>query len=235
MYLLDMPTLNPTSYAILGGLSIQPDLSGYDLRKGIQNSIGYFWAESYGQLYPALKRLADEGLIAPSGSASNGHTRRQTYVITDAGRMALRQWLALPFHNEPPRNEFLLKLFFSHEAAPGVAAAHVRDLNDRNRRMLDVLTKIEASVPSRQSADPHLPYWMLTLSLGKALVCAALDWGEKALAALAAQEESVAAITKPPATRPQRPATRARKTSAPSRKQVRGKRDTTRSERRVSK
>jgi PadR family transcriptional regulator, regulatory protein AphA len=235
MYLSDMQTLNPTSYAILGGLSVQPDLSGYDLRKGIQNSIGYFWAESYGQLYPALKRLADEGLIAPSSSASNGRKRRQTYVITDAGRTALRQWLALPFHNEPPRNEFLLKLFFGHEAAPGVVAAQVRDLNDRNRRMLDVLTKIEASVPSQQPANPHLPYWMLTLSLGKTFTCAALDWGEKALAALAAQEESAAAIPRQPATRPQPPATHARKTSASPRKQVRGKRGTTRSERKVSK
>src|ERR1700676_2191692 len=178
MYLLDMSNLNPTSYAILGGLSVQPDLSGYDLRKGIQNSIGYFWAESYGQLYPALKRLSDQGLIAPSSSASNGRKRRQTYVITDAGRAALRQWLALPFYNEPLRNEFLLKLFFGHEAAPGVAAAHVRDLNDRNQRMLDVLTKIEASVPSQQPANPHLPYWMLTRSMGKALICAALYWGE---------------------------------------------------------
>jgi DNA-binding PadR family transcriptional regulator len=230
-----LPNLNPTSYAILGGLSVQPDLSGYDIRKGIQNSIGYFWAECYGQLYPALKRLADEGLIAPSNSASNGRKRRQTYVITDAGRTALRQWLALPFHNEPPRNEFLFKLFFSHEAAPGVAAAHMRDLNDRNRRMLDVLTKIEASVPPQQSANPHLPYWMLTLSLGKALTGAALDWGEKALVALAAQDESAVGISRQPATRPQPPATRARKSSATSRKKVRGKRGATRSERKVSK
>jgi DNA-binding PadR family transcriptional regulator len=205
------------------------------MRKGIQNSIGYFWAESYGQLYPALKRLADEGLIALSSSASNGRKRRQTYLITDAGRTALRQWLALPFHNEPPRNEFLLKLFFSREAAPGVAAAHVRDLNDRNRRTLDVLTKIEASVPPEQSANPHLPYWMLTLSLGRALTGAALDWGEGALRALAAQEESTAAIARPPTTRPQPPATRSRKQSVSPRKQGRSKRGTTRSERTVSK
>jgi len=228
-----MPNLNPTSYTILGLLSIHPGLSGYDMRKGIQNSIGYFWAESYGQLYPALKRLAHEGLIAPSGSASNGRKRRQTYLITDAGRTALRQWLALPFHNEPPRNEFLLKLFFSREAAPGVAAAHVRDLNDRNRRLLDVLAKIEASIPPQQSANPHLPYWMLTLSMGRALTGAALEWGQKALSVLAAQEESTVAIPKPATTRPR--ATRARRSSVSPRKQGRRKRGITRSERTVSK
>ena len=229
-----MLNLNPTSYAILGGLSVQPNLSGYDMRKGIQNSIGYFWAESYGQIYPALKRLASEGLIAPSSSSSNGRKRRQTYRITDAGRTALREWLALPFHNEPPRNEFLLKLFFGHVAAPGVAAAHLRDLNDRNRRMLGVLMTIEASVPSQQAANPHLPYWMLTLGLGKALTCAALDWGENALTALTAQEASAAGSRQRTATRPQTPITHAMKSgSTSSPKQARGKRGTTRSERKV--
>ena len=235
MYLIDMSDLNPTSYAILGGLSVQPNLSGYDMRKGFQNSIGYFWGESYGQIYPALKRLASEGLIVPTSSSTNGRKRRQTYVITDAGRTALRQWLALPFHNEPPRNEFLLKLFLGHEAAPGVARVHLRDLNDRNRRMLGVLTKIEASVPPQQSANPHLPYWMLTLGLGKALTCAALEWGENALTALAAQEASAAGLTQPLVSPAQPRVTQTRKASTSSRKQVRGKRGTTRSERKVSK
>ncbi|MGB6725767.1 MAG: PadR family transcriptional regulator [Terracidiphilus sp.] len=240
-----MSRLNTTSYTILGGLSIQPDLSGYDIRKGIQQSIGYFWAESYGQIYPALKRLSADGLIAPTKAESKPSERgreRQTYVLTDAGRLALRQWLALPFHNEPPRNEFLLKLFLSGEAGPVVAAAHVRDVNERNRRMLDVLKQIEASVPSEQEAHPHLRYWMLTLGLGKALTLAALDWGDKALAATTAWEESAAANSQPAAGRPQAPSARpkrnirqSKKTSVTSRKQARAKRGTKRSERKVSK
>ena len=183
-----MLNLNATSYTILGGLSVQPELSGYDIRKGIQQSIGYFWAESYGQIYPALKRLADEGLIAPSKGTPNGRKQRQTYAITDAGRAALRQWLALPFHNEPPRNEFLLKLFFGREAAPGVSIAHVRDLQERNRRMLATLLALETMATTQASQNPHQPFWMLTLSLGIALTRAALEWGESALAALASME-----------------------------------------------
>jgi DNA-binding PadR family transcriptional regulator len=223
-----MSILNATSYTILGGLSVQPDLSGYDIRKGIQQSIGYFWAESYGQIYPALKRLVAEGLIAPSKASSKGRKRRQTYAITDAGRAALRQWLALPFHNEPPRNEFLLKLFFAGEASPDVAIAHIQDLNERNRRWLVTIKTIESSIPPAQPSNPHLPYWMLTLSLGKAMTSAALEWGEKAMAALKAREAVPAALL-------QRPATRTRKTSNSSRKQVRRKLGSTRSERTVSK
>src|ERR1035441_4340573 len=135
---------NRTSYVILGLLSIESNQSGYDIRKAVESSVGYFWGESYGQIYPALKRLVAGGLIAPSMSASVGKRRRQEYSLTDAGRACLREWLALPFQNDPPRNEFLLKLFFGREAAPSVSIGHVCELLERNRRMLDTMLELEA-------------------------------------------------------------------------------------------
>ena len=175
---------NRTAYVILGGLSIQPNLSGYELHKAIEENFGSFWGESYGQIYPTLKRLAAQGLIEPSKSDSAPKKRRQTYALTAAGRVCLREWLALPFQNDPPRNEFLLKLFFGGEAAPGVAISHVRELQERNRRMLATLEGIEKMAHENQSRDPNMTYWMLTLGLGMALTRAALDWGESALAEL---------------------------------------------------
>ncbi len=179
--------LNSTSYVILGLLSVQPNLSGYDMRKAVQETIGYFWGESYGQIYPALQKLEREKLIARSASGS-GRKGRQEYVLTEAGREQLRTWLAAPFYNEPPRNEFLLKLFFSGETTPDVAAAHVRDLQARNQRTLEMLRTIEASVPKEQPHNPHLRYWMLALGLGEAMTSAALVWGEQALKELGAAE-----------------------------------------------
>jgi DNA-binding PadR family transcriptional regulator len=175
---------NRTAYVILGGLSIQPNLSGYELHKAIEENFGSFWGESYGQIYPTLKRLAAQGLIEPSKSESAPKKRRQTYALTAAGRACLREWLALPFQNDPPRNEFLLKLFFGGEAAPGVAISHVRELQERNRRMLATLEGIENEARGIESQNPNKPYWMLTLGLGMALTRAALDWGESALAEL---------------------------------------------------
>ena len=219
-----MQILSGTSYTILGLLSVQPDLSGYDIRKGIQQSLGYFWAESYGQLYPALKRLATDGLITPSKASTKGRKQRQTYVITEAGGSALRQWLALPFHNEPPRNEFLLKLFFAGAGSPDIAIAHIQDLNERNRRWLMTIKTIEASIPPEQPSNPNLPYWMLTLGMGEALTRAALEWGERALSTLKAQKTPL------PVT-PQKAPTRSRKTPNSSQKQRRSTRASERSER----
>jgi len=222
-----MPS-NQSAYVILGLLSIQPNLSGYDMRKMIRSSVGYFWSESYGQIYPALKRLVAVGLIAPGNSVATGRKQRQAYVLTEPGRARLRQWLALPFQNDPPRNEFLLKLFFGREAAPEVSIAHVRDLQERNRRMLANLLEIEASAQAGNPPNPHFPYWMLTLSLGKTLTRAALDWGEAALTELSALEGAVLSTAPAYGKRP-------KKQGAESGKQVRKKHGSIRSKARGAK
>jgi DNA-binding PadR family transcriptional regulator len=181
-----------TPYVILGMLSIQPNLSGYELHKVIEDNFGSFWSESYGQIYPTLKRLAIEGLISPSKSTSTSKKRRQAYALTDAGRAFLREWLALPFQDDPPRNEFLLKLFFVGEATPGTALKHVRELLDRNRRVLASLQEIENIANTHPSQNSNKPYWMLTLGLGLTLTRATLAWGESALAQLASMEAAAA-------------------------------------------
>ena len=38
-------------------------MTGYGLRQAIAGSVGHFWQESFGQLYPTLRRLAQEGLV----------------------------------------------------------------------------------------------------------------------------------------------------------------------------
>lgn len=196
---------NRTAYVLLGMLSIEPNKSGYDLRKAVESSVGYFWGESYGQIYPTLKQLAAEGLIVPSHSVSAPRKRRQEYSLTDAGRICLQDWLAQPFQNDPPRNEFLLKLFFGREAAPSVSIAHIRELQQKNQSMLASLQQLDALAHQFPSQSPHLPYWMLTLSLGTALTRAALEWGESALQQLSSMEAAAPATPTANSAVPEKP------------------------------
>jgi len=78
-----------TPYAVLGMLSLAP-MSGYDIRKESEQSIGYFWSESYGQIYPALRELKAEGLIRRRPGKSGGNRDRQVYEITERGRVRSR-------------------------------------------------------------------------------------------------------------------------------------------------
>jgi len=63
---------SPTGYVILGMLRNQPR-SGYEIKQAVDNSTGFFWAASYGQIYPELRKLAKvragRGRVAADGRA----------------------------------------------------------------------------------------------------------------------------------------------------------------------
>ena len=92
-----------TAFPLLALLAEHP-MSGYDLKKGIVATFGHFWAESYGQIYPELKRLQAAGLVVPSPQAtstarlSGQGAPRRVYALTAAGRDELTAWLQEPVH-----------------------------------------------------------------------------------------------------------------------------------------
>src|SRR5260370_41678899 len=86
---------NKSKYAILGVLSYGP-MSGYDIKKFIQQSISNFWSESYGQIYPILTQLTAEGLASSHTEHQDGKPERYMYTLNGKGREALQQWLAEP-------------------------------------------------------------------------------------------------------------------------------------------
>ena len=48
-------------YAILGLLHYR-DMHGYRIKRHIEQHFGHMWSINYGQIYPNLKRLEEEGL-----------------------------------------------------------------------------------------------------------------------------------------------------------------------------
>jgi len=80
---------NKSRYALLGILSICPG-SGYDIKKFMEQSTGNFWNESYGQIYPMLKQLVDEGLATSRTEKHEGKPERYVYALTDKGLQALQ-------------------------------------------------------------------------------------------------------------------------------------------------
>ncbi|MGA2570068.1 MAG: PadR family transcriptional regulator [Terracidiphilus sp.] len=186
-----------TDFVILGMLSLGDSKSGYEIRKGIEQSVGSFWGESYGQIYPSLRRLNAEGLVEKRSPEAKPKKKRQEYALTERGRVCFRQWLRLPFQNDPPRNEFLLKLFFGGEADAQVSIGHIREVQRRNRLMLETLHGIENAVQKNAWQEPHRRYWMLTLNLGIVLTQAALDWCDSALAELGVIETPAREVMHP--------------------------------------
>jgi DNA-binding PadR family transcriptional regulator len=102
---------NAVTPVILGLLSLAPR-SGYEIKAVVDRSTRFFWAASYGQLYPELRRLEEDGLIEGE-AAPNGARARTIYRITDAGRQALDDWLHGFDVTVELRDESLLRLFFA--------------------------------------------------------------------------------------------------------------------------
>ena len=168
-----------TTYVILGVLSFHPRQSGYHIRKTIEGSVGYFWNESFGQIYPTLKKLLADGLIMEDGP--RGPKGSQEYSITEAGKNALAEWLELPSRNAPPRNEFLLKLFFGMHAPPQVSLKHLEDFRRKIQEMLNQLLELEKLAAEYSQHQPGSFYAMLTLDFGLAQLRSAMAWSEMAI------------------------------------------------------
>ncbi len=174
---------NKSRYALLGMLSLAP-LSGYDLKKLSEYSIGHFWHESYPQIYPMLKQLANEGLATSQVEQQEGKPDRYVYTLTEMGWDVLRQWLTAPFEYQVERNELLLKLFFGSLIQIPVSIEHVRRHRAMQERLIHVYEQTEAELRATREQDPRHLYWLMTLSYGRHIAHALLDWCDETLTTL---------------------------------------------------
>lgn len=203
---------NRTRYVVLGMLTTG-DLTGYGLRQRIAGSVGHFWQESYGQLYPTLRRLVVEGLVEAQAAEGRPGRAGATYRITEPGRAALAAWVARPPALEPARNELLLKVFFAGAVPPQVTARNLDAVAAKVRVQRAQLEEIAAELDASPIAHPDAPFWRLTLDFGLDFTRAALAWLERAQAVLGARSRSPArpAHSSPASRRPY-PSRRTRKT-----------------------
>jgi len=172
-----------TTESLLGMLTLRP-MSGYDLRQLMESATSNFWSESFGQIYPALKKLADEGLAEVDTQQPNGERLRKVYKLTPAGRARARQWLASPCAQQVPREELLLKLFFGDKAPRGSMRAAVERRKAKVEADLARYAEIAKDIDSKLPTHAGAPYWRMTLNFGIAQANAVLTWCDQTLAEL---------------------------------------------------
>jgi len=178
-----MEQLNGTSYVILGMLGWRP-MSGYEIKAIVDKSTRLFWAASYGQIYPELRRLAGAGLI-DGRSDPQGGRQRNVYRLTATGRRELRDWLGTDPELFEIRDEGLLKLFFAAatngESAPGTLRA-------KRQKHLEILERLRAM---RGEGKPD-GYTGLVLQYGIEFNEWQADWCERTARELESAEKRAA-------------------------------------------
>jgi DNA-binding PadR family transcriptional regulator len=171
-----------TQFPILGLLSIQP-MSGYDIRCEIEQTLRFFWRESEGQIYPALKELEGKGNIERVQGRGKQVRARQLYAITESGRMALREWVAAAPQEQSPRNEFLLKILLTRYGPPGASLEHIRTHRQHAAERLAAAAQLQKMV-RKNSSYPDFPVWMALFRYGVLLRKAEIAWCDETLRAL---------------------------------------------------
>jgi DNA-binding PadR family transcriptional regulator len=142
--------MNAVTPVILGMLSLHPR-SGYDIKTVVDRSTRFFWAASYGQIYPELRRLEEDGLIEGEDAPSGGRSRR-VYKLTKAGRDALRAWLFGSTVTIEYRDESLLRLFFADALPREDALVLLEGRKKGHEQYLEVLREIE-NLPGGKDPD----------------------------------------------------------------------------------
>jgi len=142
--------LTPISYIVLGLLENAGESTPYDLKRAAALGLGDLWSLQHAQLYSEPARLAGAGLVTERRELTG--RRRRHFMITDAGRGALRAWLEQPTDAFTElRDPGLLKLFFG--APPGPLAAVQLSLHERK---LANYEQLRAAMAERVVSGPAL-------------------------------------------------------------------------------
>lgn len=164
----------------MGLLSVE-SMSGYDLGQTIRTSVGFFWNESYGQIYPNLKRLAAEGCVTAKKERQKGKPDKRIYSITGKGRERLAAWLEVEPQPEIARNELLLKLFFGAQVSTEISIEHVERMMKRERAFLREFRRIELEELPKGQQYPDAPYWRMAARFGQLELEAHQSWCDETL------------------------------------------------------
>jgi len=154
MYRIDISIgmeLSATAKVILGMLAARPR-SGYEIKTLVDSSARFFWAASYGQIYPELKRLEGAGLIT-GADAFQGARQRTVYKLTAKGTRAARDWIQRPPETFELRDEGLLELFFAGSIEPARSAEIARERAARASAVAAELRSVEREIEGRHQAE----------------------------------------------------------------------------------
>jgi len=169
--------------AILACLTERP-MTGYELAKTFDNSIGFFWKADHQQIYRELTKLRDRGHIQGREVLQSGKPNKLVYTLTPEGRAALRHWAARPSVPASIKDDLLVRLY----ALDSVDVEPLRtDLMARLEHHRDRFARYERLLNKRfpqGTAPPADVGKLLGLRIGLAHERAVAEWCEEAIEAL---------------------------------------------------
>jgi DNA-binding PadR family transcriptional regulator len=171
--------------AILACLTEHP-MTGYELAKTFDSSIGFFWKTDHQQIYRELSRLRDRGYIQGREVVQSGKPNKLVYTLTPEGRASFRHWAARPSVPASIKDDLLVRLY----ALEAVDIEPLRaDLMARLEHHRDRYERYDRIVKKRfpdGTASPADMGKLLNLRIGLRHEKMVAEWCEEAITALSA-------------------------------------------------
>ena len=169
------------NHIVLGLISLNP-CSGYDMKMEFeQGGAGMLSALSFGSIYPHLKQMEQDGLVAAVQADENGR-HKKVYELTAQGWQELADWLEQqPAYPIPMRDDLLLKMLF-WGAAGEDREKLIAHLEARRTESNDLLRYIHDWQSNGKSFVDE--YTELVLTYIQSRLEAELSWIEKAIGQL---------------------------------------------------
>jgi DNA-binding PadR family transcriptional regulator len=169
--------------AILVCLTERP-MTGYELAKTFDSSIGFFWKADHQQIYRELTRLRERGQVQAREVVQTGKPNKLVYTLTAEGKAALRHWAARPSSPPSIKDDMLVRLCaldaVDMEPMRADLMARLEHHRDRLARYERVLTKRFPNGAVSLDDTGKL----LALHLGLRHERAVVEWCEEALQTL---------------------------------------------------
>lgn len=184
---------NSLEFILLGLLTLRPS-TGYDLKKTMDVSVRYISPVALSQIYPTLKRMAQNGLVQYQLVERSGKTDLKIYSLTDMGQALFRKWLEEPLKPDPYRfDTFALRFYFSSLLEKPVLLGFIRSELDFRRAQLQAAHDLDETVlgnlaPIRAvDLNKTMKIWQMYHQYGQQFLETYTSWLERILQTVEAE------------------------------------------------
>jgi DNA-binding PadR family transcriptional regulator len=171
--------------AILACLTERP-MTGYELAKTFDSSIGFFWKADHQQIYRELSKLRERGHIQGREVVQSGKPNKLVYTLTAEGKAAFRHWAARPSTPASIKDDLLIRIYALDAVDIEPLRADLMARQEHHRDRYERYERILKKRFPRGTASPADMGKLLGLRIGLRHEQMVAEWCEEAIAALSA-------------------------------------------------
>jgi DNA-binding PadR family transcriptional regulator len=172
------------AHAILVCIADQP-MTGYELAKRFDNSVGFFWRANHQQIYRELRLLGEKAWVLGETILQEGRPNKTVFSITEAGKLELFAWSGFKAELPSIKEDFLLKFYALDRVDVKALTLQVQLRMQQHRERLALYEKIlERHYQDEQTLSRAAKGKLMGLKAGLMTERGWLTWCEEALRTL---------------------------------------------------